>query len=323
MLNNNMHYRKFKKAALTAAIAVSLAGTTVFAAGSPEVKDYTIIEGDGGTHTIGSEENYSFSIKALHSEFASLYIDDNKIPNKFYSVSGEEIYEDPNKAPEANTGEDPNKAPEANTGEDPNKAPEANTGEDPSKAPEENTGEDSSEDSSETTSEDQGEDSSEASSEDSGETTSEDSGETLSEGSEKESSVAASGSAVKSSVSSKVSSAEENENKVLVDYYTVVSISDDYMNQLSEGEHKVRFVFDNGEAAGTVKVKAEGSPESTTDDTEDTEDTEATTKSESTTKSDTSSNSKKTGDDTPLLWYLVLMTICGGTVITLGKKKFD
>ncbi len=56
---------------------------------------------------------------------------------------------------------------------------------------------------------------------------------------------------------------------------------------------------------------------------ETTEDTEATTKSESTTKSDTFSNSKKTGDDTPLLWYLVLMTICGGTVITLGKKKFD
>ena len=113
--------------------------------------------------------------------------------------------------------------------------------------------------------------------------------------------------------------------------YTIISVSDTYMDTLSAGEHTFTAEFANGSAQATVYVEKTDEEETTEeeateeeateveDETEDTTQEEATTEKKTETKK--KSSSSKTGDETPVGMYLALAALSGGMILYIGRKK--
>ena len=108
--------------------------------------------------------------------------------------------------------------------------------------------------------------------------------------------------------------------------YTIISVSDTYMDTLSAGEHTFTAEFANGSAQATVYVERTDEEETTEEEATEVEDeTEDTTQEEATTEKKTEtkkkSSSSKTGDETPVGMYLALAALSGGMILYIGRKK--
>ena len=135
-----------------------------------------------------------------------------------------------------------------------------------------------------------------------------------------------------------------SENYTLTEGSTILTIKQVFMDQLSLGEHKITLTYPSGDAETTILVK-EKEPETEETETDQTEETETEQQTEETKKTESSSGNgnsgsktdgtgtntgssnnstgtgaqaARTGDDTPIGRYLMLMLLAAAGLTGCG-----
>ena len=282
-------------ALLAGMMCAALIGSNVLAAGG----SYDIISGDNQTYTVGSGENWTVKIGAPVDTFGELKMDGTVVPEDKYTVTGNGEEVPPSEAPVPSEAPDPtSEAPYETWEPDPtSEAPYETWEPDPtSEAPYETWEPDPT---------------------GAPDATSEAPHETWSP-------------VTAAAVPNPFNLFAQTEVQA-AEVYTIISVSDTYMDTLSAGEHTFTAEFANGSAQATVYVEKTDEEETTEeeateeeateveDETEDTTQEEATTEKKTETKK--KSSSSKTGDETPVGMYLALAALSGGMILYIGRKK--